>query len=95
MSNRELSLANAIAHGEEIGYTIFFRCENCGHGLFQVIGATEKKSNHHEDIIIERNYYLKCTRCGSEEADRVMTIIPSWSAPLIDRDTLPVLNPNE
>ena len=93
--NRELSLANAIAHGEEIGYRISFYCENCHYDLFAVIESNQKIGNHHEDVIIERNYYLKCLRCGSEEATRVMTIVPSWSAPCIDRDKLPVWDSEE
>jgi len=95
MSNRELSLANAIAHGEEIGYSIFFRCENCGYRLFHIIEVSEKKGNRSQDMIIERTFYLKCTRCGSEEATRVMTIVPSWSAPCIDRDKLPLWGESE
>lgn len=89
MSNRELSLANAIAHGEPYGCRLFFRCENCGNELFHIIRAEEKIGNHHEDVIIERSYYLRCQRCGSEEADRVMTVVPSWSGPNIDREKLP------
>jgi len=89
ISTTELSLANVIAHGEEIGYRISYRCENCGHDLFQIVHAEQKIGNYHEDIIIRRDYYLKCTRCGSEEADSTMTIIPSWSGPRIDRDKLP------
>jgi len=88
MSNRELSLANAIAHGEILGYHIFFHCENCGNSLFEVKHYKEKKGERNQDIIIEREYYLKCTHCGSEECDRLMTIIPSWSAPNINRDTM-------
>jgi len=88
MSGRELSLANALAHGEYIGLPLLFRCENCGHHYFHILEFTEKIGNHSEDVIIERNYYLKCVRCGSEEADHVMTIVPSWSGPCIDRDKM-------
>jgi YgiT-type zinc finger domain-containing protein len=89
ISRTEISLADALSHGETYGYRLTFKCENCGGDLFQIIEANEKKGNRHEDVIIERSYYLKCQYCGSEEADRVMTIVPSWSAPLIDRDSLP------
>jgi len=89
MSNRELSLANAIAHGENIGYRLTFRCEQCGNDLFTIIEASERKEQDHQDIIIERHYYLKCTQCGTEEADHVITIIPSWSGVLIDRNRIP------
>jgi len=89
MSNRELSLANAIAHGEYMGFSISYHCENCGHRYFHIIEISEKIGNHFEDVIIERSYYLKCARCGSEEADKTMTIVPSWSGPCIDRDKLP------
>ena len=93
ISTTELSMANAIAHGDDVGYAINFRCENCGHYLFQVLSASEKKGNRYEDVIIERTFYLKCVRCGSEEATRVMTIVPSWSGPCINRDTLPEWEP--
>jgi hypothetical protein len=88
MSNRELSLANALAHGDEFGATLSFHCENCGYSVFHLIHFDEKKGTRNEDVIIERTFYLKCLRCGSEEADRVLTIVPSWSAPFIDRDKL-------
>jgi hypothetical protein len=91
--NRELSLANAIAHGEEVGIRIFWKCENCGYDHFSLEhyreNFSEKIGNRHEDVIIERKFYLKCLRCGSEEANHVLTIVPSWSAPNIDRDKLP------
>jgi len=86
MSNRELSLANHLAHGGQIGSTIRFRCENCRNDLFEIVLFEEKKGTYSEDVIIERTYYLRCTRCGSEECDRVMSIIPSWSGLNIDRE---------
>jgi hypothetical protein len=90
MSNRELSLANEIAHGGTVGYTLSFYCENCKARYFQILHAEEKIGNRHEDIIIEKKYYLKCQECGSEQAENVITIVPSWSGPRIDRDKLPV-----
>ena len=70
--NRELSLANALAHGEKCGYRIRFLCENCQADLFEIQNFEEKKGNRHEDVIIERNYYLRCVECGSEEVYKVI-----------------------
>jgi YgiT-type zinc finger domain-containing protein len=89
ISTTELSLANAITHGQEIGYRVSFHCENCGHDMFLLEHREEKIGNRNEDIIIERTFYLRCTQCGSEEANHNITIIPSWSGPRIDRDKLP------
>lgn len=86
ISTTELSLANAIAHGEEFGYKLYFGCEDCRHDCFQIIHAEQKICVHQQDN-------LRCTRCGSEEADRVLTIIPSWSAPNVARSKLPVWEP--
>lgn len=87
--NRELALANAIAHGEFMGHTVMFGCENCHYHYFELVDFKQKISNRHEDVIIERQFYLRCARCGSEEGTKVLTIVPSWSAPNIDRDKLP------
>jgi len=38
----------------------------------------EKPKNEMEDIILQSNYFLKCPECGFEEADAIMTVIPSW-----------------
>ena len=89
ISRTELALADALSHGEIYGYRLTFKCENCGGDLFQVVGSNEKKGNCHDDVIIERDYYLKCQYCGSEEASHVITVVPSWSAPRIERDALP------
>ena len=89
MSNRELSLANEIAHGGVVGYTLSFYCENCRGRLFQIIHSAKRASNKLQDIIIEKRYYLKCQYCGSVQAENVITIVPSWSGPCIDRDAIP------
>jgi hypothetical protein len=88
--NRELSLANAIAHGQRHGQLLGFRCENCHSDRFLIEELGARIGNYHEDVIIERTFALRCTHCGSEEYNRTMSIIPSWSAPRIDRSKLPV-----
>jgi len=90
ISTTDLSIANIIAHGEAVpGLTLTIYCENCGGQLFQVIDYREKKGNRDQDIIIEKTFYLKCQRCGSEQCEHFLTIVPSWSGPCIDRDALP------
>jgi hypothetical protein len=88
--NRELSLANAIAHGQGYGQLLAFRCENCLSDRFLIEELGARTGNRHGDIIIERTFALRCTRCGSEEYNQTMSIIPFWSAPRIDRSKLPV-----
>ena len=78
ISRYDLSLANAIAHGEQIGYAISFHCETCKGKHFEILHYESKIENRLEDIIIQRTYYLKCINCGAEEADKVLTIVPSW-----------------
>ena len=90
MTNRELSLANAIAHGQGYGQPLAFVCENCYSVLFQIEELGVRIGKYHEDIIYERTFALRCTHCGSEEYNRTMSIIPSWTAPNIDRSKLPV-----
>ena len=94
-STTELSLANHLAHGEKIGAVIYFHCEQCGGSLFHVKGFNEKIGSKHQDIIMERTYYLKCLECGTEEADHILTIIPSWSGYELDRDSLPIWNEDD
>lgn len=65
MSNRELSLANEIAHGGIFGYVLSIYCENCKGRHFKILHAEEKASNRMEDIIIEKKFYLQCQECGS------------------------------
>jgi hypothetical protein len=31
-----------------------------------------------EDIILTTRWFFKCPECGFEEADQLITIIPSW-----------------
>jgi YgiT-type zinc finger domain-containing protein len=89
ISTTELSMANEIAHGGMGGFALSFYCENCRSQLFRVLEMKEKSGNRHQDIIIEKTYYLVCQRCGSEQMEHVLTIVPSWSGPCIDRDALP------
>jgi YgiT-type zinc finger domain-containing protein len=91
ISTTDLSIANIIAHGEGIpGLTLTIHCENCGGQLFQIVDSREKKGNRNQDIVIEKVFFLKCQRCGSEQCEHALTIVPSWSGVNIDRDTLPV-----
>jgi hypothetical protein len=80
-STTELSLANAIAH-DALGFycqRIYIGCERCGNPNMLVADYTqEPPENHMEDIIITARYFLKCPCCGFEEADQIITIIPSW-----------------
>ena len=87
----DLAIANHIAHGGSMGgASLKFACENCGYDLFAIEEYEEKKGNRNQDIVIERKFYLRCLRCGSEEANHTLTIIPSWSGPCIDRGKIPV-----
>ena len=65
-------------------------CENCGNRYFRILEMREKSGNRNQDVIIEKTYFLRCQRCGSEQMEHVLTIVPSWSGPCIDRDALPV-----
>ena len=38
----------------------------------------EKSGNRNQDVIIEKTYFLRCQRCGSEQMEHVLTIV-SWS----------------
>jgi len=78
ISRYDLSLANAIAHGDKIGHTITFACETCKGKLFDILHYESQIENRSEDIIIQRTFYLRCINCGAEEADKVLTIVPSW-----------------
>jgi len=90
ISTTDLTIANIIAHDEGTpGLSLTFYCENCGGRLFRVIDMREKKGNRNEDVIIDKTFFLKCQRCGSEQCEHVLTIVPSWSGPHIDRDALP------
>ena len=70
--NRELSLANAIAHGQGHGQLLAFRCENCHSDRFLIEELGARIGNYHEDVIIERTFALRCTHCGSEEYNRAL-----------------------
>ena len=88
---RDLAIANHIAHGGSVGgASLKFACENCGYDLFAIEEYEEKKGNRNQDIVIEKVFFLKCQRCGSEQCEHALTIVPSWSRVNIDRDTLPV-----
>jgi len=78
ISRYDLSLANAIAHGDKIGHIISFACETCKGNLFDILHYESEIENRSEDIIIQRTFYLRCINCGAEEADKVLTIVPSW-----------------
>ena len=57
---------------------------------FRILEMREKTGNRNQDAIIEKTYFLQCQRCGSEQMEHVLTIVPSWSGPCIDRDALPI-----
>ena len=65
-------------------------CENCGNRYFRILEMREKSGNRHQDVIIEKTFFLRCQRCGSEQMEHGLTIVPSWSGPCIDRDAMPV-----
>ncbi|MFA6364239.1 hypothetical protein [Methanoregula sp.] len=91
ISTTDLTIANIIAHDKGIpGLVLTFYCENCGGRLFRVIDSKEKMGSRNEDVIIEKTFFLKCQRCGSEQCEHTLTIVPSWSGPCIDRDALPI-----
>jgi uncharacterized Zn finger protein len=87
--NRELSLANQIAWGKPYGVPLIFKCENCGSTLFDITIVRNNTGDHHEDIVIERIFLLKCTNCGTEEYSKILSIIPSWSGKDINRNEIP------
>lgn len=87
---RDLAIANHIAHGGEAGYAIGFYCENCHGGIFHILEMREKIGNRNQDVIIEKTFFLQCQRCGSEQMEHTLTIVPSWSGPNINREKLPV-----
>ena len=89
ISTTELSMANAVAHGGFGGFILQFYCENCGNRYFRILEMREKSGNRNQDVIIEKTYFLRCQRCGSEQTEHVLTIVPRWSGPCIDRDALP------
>jgi hypothetical protein len=81
MSNRDLALANAVTHGTLSDFLppIYIGCERCGNPHMLIVTFEEEKpKNEMEDIILQSNYFLKCPECGFEEADAIMTVIPSW-----------------
>ena len=91
ISTTELSMANAVAHGGFVEGSVYaLYCENCGNRYFRILEMREKSGNRNQDVIIEKTYFLRCQRCGSEQMEHVLTIVPSWSGPCIDRDALPV-----
>ena len=75
------SLANAITHKnvEMVVPRIFIGCERCGcPHMFRISEERAEPINNMEDIILETRYFLKCPECGFEEADQIITVIPSW-----------------
>jgi hypothetical protein len=81
ISTTELSLANAIAHDALSPYLVktIIGCERCGNPHLLIVDCKHARPrNEMEDIILETSWFFKCPECGFEEADHLITIIPSW-----------------
>ena len=81
LDGNTLIIAELLAQEPDAPYMqhIGKHCERCKSKNFIIIDFNENiKLYNIDDIVIERQFYLRCYDCGAEEADVDFTIIPSW-----------------